>query len=493
MKLRINPAALAGMDEIERGKALALLRRYEERAKYNPLEVYRPHEKQRECHGNVGVKTRAFFGGNRAGKTTMGVCDSLIQATPLELVPPHLRPYKRFSCPFYCRVVAPSNKQLQKVIIPKFREWTPKPLLPGGQFDKAYKKFDAEIVLECGCRFDLTSQEQDLDKFGGSALHRILYDEEPPEDIRDECWARLIDYGGDELFSMTPLKGLTWMFEDIYEASMDESQANRLKVTIASMFDNEYLPETAKEEVLAMWGHDSEVAQARIHGNFIHFGGMVLPKWQEAMREPVELRELRHKKVYVGIDPGVRNTAVVWAYYDEASNTFTLFDCIKVQDRDVEQIAAEIHAINRQWEVERPIYAIDPSARNRTLTHATSVETEFHNYGIYPRHAQNEVEAGVMQMRRRINHGLFKVGKNLGEWVSEARQYRIDEDTADGKFRVVKENDHLMDATRYLVMEEPYNPRRMPDPSKVIRDQDRVPPPPKFGRGRHEPSSARFA
>ena len=60
--------------------------------------------------------------------------------------------------------------------------------------------------------------EQDLDKFGGTAKHRIHYDEEPPRNIRQEGKMRLLDYeGADELFTMTPFSGMGWMFDEIWE------------------------------------------------------------------------------------------------------------------------------------------------------------------------------------------------------------------------------------------------------------------------------------
>jgi len=46
---------------------------------------------------------------------------------------------------------------------------------------------------------------------------------------------------------------------------------------------------------------------------------------------------------------------------------------------------------------------------------------------------------------KRMTSGRLKVFKNLQHWLGEYRIYRRDED---GK--VLKENDHLMDCTRYL-------------------------------------------
>jgi hypothetical protein len=61
--------------------------------------------------------------------------------------------------------------------------------------------------------------------------------------------------------------------------------------------------------------------------------------------------------------------------------------------------------------------------------------------------ADNAVEAGLHKVLQRMTSGRLKVFKNLGGWLAEFRLYR-----RDGEGRVVKKLDHLMDATRYLIM-----------------------------------------
>jgi hypothetical protein len=49
--------------------------------------------------------------------------------------------------------------------------------------------------------------------------------------------------------------------------------------------------------------------------------------------------------------------------------------------------------------------------------------------------------------RERMSSGRLKVFDTLQNWLTEFRIYRRDQ-----KGRILKENDHLLDATRYLVM-----------------------------------------
>jgi len=73
--------------------------------------------------------------------------------------------------------------------------------------------------------------------------------------------------------------------------------------------------------------------------------------------------------------------------------------------------------------------------------------------GLYRRHgldiavANNSVESGLYEVWQRMSSSRLKVFKSLRNWVNEFRLYRRDD-----KGKVVKENDHLMDATRYLIV-----------------------------------------
>ena len=52
-----------------------------------------------------------------------------------------------------------------------------------------------------------------------------------------------------------------------------------------------------------------------------------------------------------------------------------------------------------------------------------------------------------LEVWQRLSSGRLKVFDSLRNWLGEFRIYRRDE-----KGKVVKKNDHLMDATRYLCL-----------------------------------------
>jgi phage terminase large subunit-like protein len=449
----IDLSQLENLSAGQQEKVRQLLKKRRDIYRNNPLLLYRPHPKQRECHEAVGTPTRAFMGGNRAGKTTMGIADDLIQAAPWELLPDRLKPFKRFECPFYCRIIVPSGKVLHPVTVQKLREWTPKEMLAQQGFDASLNKADNNLSFECGCRFDFMTFEQTLDKFGGAALHRCHHDEEPPEDIRQECLMRLIDFDGDELFTMTPLMGMTWMFDAIYGRRHTDPD---IKVVLADIDDNPHLSDAAKERALK--DLTDEERQARKEGRMVHFEGMVYPGFDKAKVLRPERGLVQELDVIVGIDPGIREAGVVWVGFDGENNAI-IFDELSPHDQTVPEIAADIRRINAKWGLvgdKVPRYVIDPAARQRTLTTAVSVETFYHNEDIYPGHGQNDVEAGITDIRRRIKDNSLQVSQDCGGVLWEAERYR-QQMREDGKYDVVKEKDHKMDAARYALMERPWS------------------------------------
>jgi hypothetical protein len=72
-------------------------------------------------------------------------------------------------------------------------------------------------------------------------------------------------------------------------------------------------------------------------------------------------------------------------------------------------------------------------------------------------HGQNDVEAGVWQLRTRMQHGRWFCSKDCRLTRDEADEYAA-EDREDGKFVPVKTNDHVLDACRYIAMTRPFDP-----------------------------------
>lgn len=454
------------------------LRELDEIYESNPLQFFQPHPKQTVFLGSTD-RIKAFLGGNRSGKTTAGIVDSLIQAVDRECLPEHLKPFKRFDPPFRCRIVAPDFVEtMEGVIFHKLREWVPKGQLLGGSWSQAYGKQERKLRFANGSVFSFMTFEQDLDKFGGTALHRVHYDEEPPEQIRKECRRGLMDHGGDELFTMTPLQGMTWMYDKVFERRYDEG----VTVVEVSTDDNPHIG--AEEIALFMAELTEEEQEARRHGRFVHFGGLVLGMWRDDRHliPEVDPAELQGCHVIVGIDPGAVRGGVVWVAFDR-DNHALVFDELYPRNQDIgpkskpDTISAQILEKNAYWGLtgeREPQYVIDPSARVRYLgrgENAENVEGDFAREGIYTTYGNNHRRFGVMQLRRRLNaepHPALRVTANCVNWLWERSRWRVaaDEETEQetpkgdrtGDSFKTQGPDHLMDPSRYAVAEFVWGP-----------------------------------
>jgi hypothetical protein len=88
---------------------------------------------------------------------------------------------------------------------------------------------------------------------------------------------------------------------------------------------------------------------------------------------------------------------------------------------------------------------IDPASGASGQADGRQLLSDYRNLGLKLQLADNGVESGLYSVWDRMSSGRLKAFNTLGGWLEEFRLYRRNE-----KGQVVKENDHLMDAMRYL-------------------------------------------
>ncbi|HLY82953.1 MAG TPA: hypothetical protein VKQ71_08200 [Acidimicrobiales bacterium] len=458
---KIDHAAIEALPELERAEALRLLAELEAAHRANPLLGYVPHPKQVEFH-RVHEKYRCFFGGNRSGKTTAGILDDLVQAIDPNMVPEHLKPYKIHDPPFHCRIITPDfTETLEGVIFEKLLEWTPRSQLVGDSWGKAYDKQRRRLSFKNGSWFSFMTFEQDLDKFGGVALHRVHCDEEPPWQIWKMCRMRLIDHvGSDALFTMTPENGMSWMFDTFYEP-WERGQLQDASVVVVDMDDNPHLEE--REKRLALEGLSAEERAAKKSGRFVHFAGLVYHEFSRS-RHVVPSVPIPEGATVVGsIDPGTRHmAAVVWAYlgYDD---DLVVFETVAMKQSTVAQVCKQIRLVEQKHKIRVPYYIIDPAARNVAHQTGRSDQMEYLDNGVITVLGQNAVTAGINRVKERLQTDRLHVMADCETLLDEFRRYRWvtqNRSEHEAKEVVVKKDDHLLDALRYLVMSRPHKPDR---------------------------------
>ena len=143
-----------------------------------------------------------------------------------------------------------------------------------------------------------------------------------------------------------------------------------------------------------------------------------------------------------GLDVGWNRTAAVWGAEDPTDKTLFLY-----AEHYMGQAIPAVHVTAIKARGEWINGAIDPAARGRAVEEGRQLLSTYTVHGLKLVPALNAVEPGLYECWNRLQTGRLRIFKTLGNLHSEYRLYRRDEN---GK--VVKENDHLMDAMRYLVM-----------------------------------------
>lgn len=142
------------------------------------------------------------------------------------------------------------------------------------------------------------------------------------------------------------------------------------------------------------------------------------------------------------MDVGWNKTAGLWATIDRENDIVFLYS-----EYYQGQAEPPVHAQGFLARGEWVPGVIDPSARQRAQKDGERLMSQYRKLGLNLTVADNAVEAGLYECWMRLSSGRLKVFRGLGNFLTEYRLYRRDEN---GK--VVKERDHLMDCMRYLVM-----------------------------------------
>lgn len=473
----------------------------------NPLQSYNHpdlgmvHAKQLEFNAikPPPMGTKAAIAGNRTGKTRGGLADDVIQAIRPELLPPHLAHCKKWEPPFHCWIGAPKYSKHEDTILPTLRMLIPKRELIEGSFDKSYRAHSRMLRLASGSTFGLKTYDQDRDAWASAEVHRIHWDEEPngenSRDLRSEARARLISTGGDELITMSPLLGFSWVNDEVWEVRHTDPLVSVVQM---GMKDNPWLSAQAIKEFER--GLTYEEIRMRVHGEFVHLGGLFYEEFSDRLHVVPALTpdDVRGMDIVVAIDPGRNRTGVTWTAFDK-DNSAVVFDEFSPRQTIVPEIAAEIRRRNVFWGAKEPTFVIDPSARNSTLINADQVEAAFEREDIYCEHGQNSRPAGILEVKRRLQARDGKgyasptllFSRNCPEVIAQHEKYRRDPKARD-EWQAVPQTDRvrwdLCDCVRYSVMartwevpvEEPYrSPAYQPNFEPAFSMQDfRIEPAP---------------
>jgi len=296
------------------------------------------------------------------------------------------------------------------------------------------------------------SYEQGPAIIRGMSLDWILIDEEPqyhPMEFYAECLARTAtgndNTGGFIVLTFTPENGVT----ELVDMLLNKRKDGQFVMTVG--WDRApHLDEATKKQLMA--AIPRHLLSAKTQG-IPNFGDTQIFKTKEEDIECEPFEIPAHFHILCAVDFGIRHPfACTFVAHDRDRDIIYLYDCFKAVNQVPTQHA---HTIMSKQRHIRVIYPHD--GENREKGSGESLKSYYTSAGLnmYRQFSNvdetNFVEPGIMELETRMQEGRFKVFKSLRPWFDEYRKYH--RNPRNGK--IVKDNDDLMDTTRYAVISVP--------------------------------------
>ena len=457
-------------------KILKIENLIDERYNENKLNFYnkkKVHKKQMAFH-RCKKRNRWVFGGNRSGKTECGAVEVVYLACGIH-------PFKKNKLTDGW-VVSLSRQVQRDVAQKKILQYLPasfieKIVMVSGEKDSAENGIIDFILVRSKVgglsRIGFKSCDQGREKFQGASLDYVWFDEEPPEEIYTECKMRVFDRCGEIFGTMTPLKGLSWVYDTIY---LNDKNDPEVWTETMEWADNPFL---SKKEILSMSKTFSEEElESRRYGKFVQNGGMVYSEFDENENviEPFEIPE--DWQDAISIDPGLHNPLSAHFYaVDFDGNVYVVAEhyaagqTAEFHANKIKEIAERLH-----WKKDgNGFYRayIDSAAKQRTLSSNKNVVELFYENGIVTNpNVNKDLFAGISVVKSYIKNAegrrrLF-IFKNCVNLLREIKGYWWGDDDAP-----IKKDDHCLDELRYYLMTKPKKKEKT-QKNEIQKDKEKM-------------------
>ena len=213
-----------------------------------------------------------------------------------------------------------------------------------------------------------------------------------------------------------------------------------------TLIDNLSISADRRVEIESQYIKGSVWYRRDIDGERCIAEGLVYPMYEKAI---CGVPNGQPQEYYISIDYGTMNAfaALLWARYDNtwiAIREYYYSGREEKMQKTDEQYAKDIDGWCADILPDGQIKVIiDPSAASFIAL------LRRHNHRYHVLKADNAVNDGIRETANAIDNGYIKISARCKHWQEEAAGYSWDQNALDD--RPIKENDHLMDATRYFV------------------------------------------
>ena len=434
------------------------------------------HKKQLEFHKST-KRNRWVFGGNRTGKTECGAVETIWLSLGIH-------PFKKNRQQTECWVVSLSNRVQKEVSQSKILKYLPKSCIVDIIMNEGKKAMPENGIIECiiiknifgnHSKIWFKSCEEGREKFQGTSLDFVWFDEEPPEDIYTECKMRVVDKCGEIFGTMTPLKGLTYIYNEIY---LNEKNDPEVFCLFMSWEDNPYLNKKEMERLSASLSNDE--LENRKYGRFSLFNsGLVYPEFDFNVNVIEPFHIPKDWQDNISIDPGLTNPLSCHFYardYDD--NIYVVAEHFE-ENKTVEYHANKINEIATSLDWKRLANGmleslIDSAAKQRTLSSQKNVvDLFFDNKILVNPNVNKDILSGISVIKtylKNINGKsklfIFSCCTNL---IREIKTYRwVAGDNP------IKKDDHCLDELRYYIMSINNQKSKFISKTEIQKDKEKL-------------------
>lgn len=436
------------------------------------------------------ARIKGILGGNRSGKTEEGA--EYVIRKCLE------KPNQKW---WACAETFQDSINIQQL---KVWQLTPKNRIKYGRYDLINGYTNRKQLFDNGSMITFKSYDQKRESFQGDDIDGIWDDEETPYDIYREQRMRLLDRDGEMIITMTSLKGVTDLIQDVFEDHevletmhaplVDKElprvvEKNGMKFYLFWTTENPYInQERTLSDIKLMTNQE---IMSRIYGMPINLTGKIYMTFAKNVHViPVEEAPIKECQIINVLDPHDRKPwALAWyaihptgkAYkFEEYPNrdfNEMLYD-EKTYDDYAEIIKEKEEGIKALYGRSVRKRIIDPNYGNSTVRLAkreggqanTTCKKELQRRGFHFKDGIDLLEEGHLKVREKLFYKtkdeeiviqpLFFITENCHNSVKHISRYsRKDIMTSDGDMKdtvkVKEKYKDFCDLDRYFWMSDP--------------------------------------
>ena len=287
--------------------------------------------------------------------------------------------------------------------------------------------------------YDMQDQAWESD-----TVHLIWYDEEPEESKWDAGAGRIVTTQGLRILTTTPIFGMSTVIRGFYPTP----DAPHKGFTLAGIEDALHIPAAKREDVIARFKPWER--RCRVEGIPVLGSGMVYDVPEEVIKiKPFAIPSYWPRLLGMDLGGGSAPTCFVELNWDRDHDVIYLSHSYKHVDPRI-STHAQAMRLRGLW---IPVaWPHDGRTKDRAGDGISWADTyRQHGLRMLPTFAQFQdggyaVEPGITRIGDRLATQRLRVFEHLTDWFDEYRFYHREEGL------IVKEHDHLMDATRTGVM-----------------------------------------